>query len=262
MAYFGTDAQVTLQRRTEDLQPWLDDTPGACNAARFCASDDPRVLGWDTIGAVLQRDGVFGFRLCDALERPDIDEHLATFGYALHTWDVLMADAHEVVARSRAWASQPWPSDLREHRLLRDDSDDRVRELQAFMAGCGIAPFSARRLRGELGAAATPYLTGPDGRIVACAHAYRPHNRHSRQYAAAWVGLVSVATEQRGRQLGTRINARAITLAIDTLGAEAIYELVASDNEPSRRMVQACGPRLRADLLCGVASSSGQRFTR
>lgn len=98
--------------------------------------------------------------------------------------------------------------------------------------------------------------------MAACAHAYLPHNRHSVREKTAWVGLVAVAPDQRGRGLGRRINARAICMAVQALGADAIYELVSADNVPSRRMVEACGPRLRADLLCGIGTAGTQRFTK
>lgn len=59
------------------------------------------------------------------------------------------------------------------------DSDEPVQEIQKFMADNAIAPFSARMLRGDLGPAATPHIRDAAGRVVACAHAYLSHNRHS-----------------------------------------------------------------------------------
>jgi hypothetical protein len=129
------------------------------------------------------------------------------------------------------------------------DSNERATEVQKFMADNSIAPFSSRMLMGDLGPAAIPYIRDSAGRIVACAHAYFPHNRHSARKNTAWIGLVAVAEQQRGRRLGSRINARAICLAIQTPGADAIYELVAPGNDPSRRMVESCGLRFRSNLF-------------
>lgn len=262
MAYFGTETQITLQRRAEELHDWLYDTPGCCHPGRFCGTDDQNLLGWPTIEEILRRDKVFGFRLRPATERQAISDRLEALGCQLHTWNVLFADASDALRASRAHCEESLPDDLSEHVLSPTDSDQHVQAIQEFMAHNAIAPFSARMLRGDLGPAATPYIRDSAGRVVACAHAYLPHSRHSVYKDAAWVGLVAVADEQRGRRLGTRINASAICLAVQALGATAIYELVASDNEASRRMVESCGPRLRPDLICGVGSAEQHRFTR
>ena len=262
MAYFGTETQISLQRRAEELYDWLYNTPGCCHPGRFCGTDDQNLLGWPTIEANLRRDKIFGFRLRPATERQAISDRLEALGCQLHTWNVFVADAKDALSASQIHIETLLPDDLNEHVLSRDDSDEQVQGIQKFMAANGIAPFSARMLRGDLGPAATPYIRDSTGQVVACAHAYLPHNRHSVYKGAAWVGLVAVADEQRGRRLGTRINARAICLAIEKLGATAIYELVAEDNEASRRMVESCGVRLRPDLICGVGSAEQHRFTK
>lgn len=262
MTYFGTETQVALQRRAEELYEWLYTAAGCCHPGRFCGTDDQNLLGWQAIEAALRRDGIFGFRLRPASERKAISDRLEGLGYQLHTWDVFLAESRDVLPASQAFIDEPLPGDLDEHVLAPGDANDCALEIQKFMAENSIAPFSARLLRGELGPAATPYLRDSAGRVVACAHAYLPHNRHSAHERTAWVGLVAVAQQQRGRRLGSRINARAICLAIGALGADAIYELVASDNDPSRRMVESCGLRWRSDLICGIATSQGQRFTR
>ncbi len=177
-------------------------------------------------------------------------------------WNVFLANAREALPPSRVFVEHALPSDLDEHVLAPGDSNERASEIQKFMADNSIAPFSSRMLMGDLGPAATPYIRDSGGRIVACAHAYFPHNRHSAHKNTAWVGLVAVAEQQRGRRLGSRINARAICLAIQTLGAKAVYELVAPDNDPSRRMVESCGLRLRSDLFCGIATIGKNRFTK
>ena len=262
MTYFGTETQVALQQRVEELYDWLYSTAGCCHAGRFCGTDDQNRLGWESIEASLDRDKVFGFRLRPASERQEISDRLEALGYQLHTWNVFFADARDALTPSQAFLEEPLPADLDEYVLAPGDSSECALEIQKFMAHNSISPFSARMLTGELGPAATPYIRDGVGRIVACAHAYMPHNRYSAHEKTAWVGLVAVAGQQRGRRLGSRINARAISLAIQNLGAHAIYELVASDNDPSRRMVESCGLRLRSDLVCGLATAEGRRFTK
>lgn len=262
MTYFGTETQVALQRRADELHDWLYATAGCCHPGRFCGTEDPNLLGWPAIEAALHRDKVFGFRLLSASQRTSIAGRLEALGYRLDTWNVFLADAPAALGPSRAFVEDALPSDLEEHVLAPGDSNERAGEIQKFLADNSIAPFSSRMLMGELGPAATPYIRDSAGRIVACAHAYFPHNQYSAHQKTAWVGLVAVAEQQRGRRLGSRVNARAICLAVQTLGANAIYELVASDNDASRRMVESCGLRFRDDLICGMATSSGQRFTK
>ncbi len=262
VTYFGTDKQVVLQRRADELHGWLYSTPGCCHAGRFCATDDEHLLGWDTIEEALRRDEVFGFRLRPAAQREAISRHVQTLGYQLHTWNVFHSDANNLLAPAHGFANEPLPSDLTEHTLEPGDADTCVLEIQKFLSSNGIAPFSARLLRSELGQAATPYIRDSSGQVIACAHAYLPHNRYSPYEKTAWVGLVAVAAQQRGRRLGTRINARSICLAIEALGANAVYELVAPDNDASRRMVESCGLALRPDLMCGIAMAGEQRFTK
>ncbi|MBX3611578.1 MAG: GNAT family N-acetyltransferase [Hydrogenophaga sp.] len=261
MAYAGTDQQIRLQQRAEELHTWLYDTPGCCHPGRFCGTDDPQRLGWDVIESALQRDQVFGFRLRPAQERQALAERLAQLGCQLHTWDVFYATVADASATLRSQPAMPLPDGLTECVLDAGEPETRAVAIQTFLAEQGMAPFSSRMLQGQLGPAATPYLLDGAGRVVACAHAYLPHNRFSAHEKTAWVGLVAVSPTQRGRRLGVYINARAIQLAAQLLGATAVYELVAPGNEPSRRMVEACGVRHRPELLCGMATQQENRFT-
>ena len=73
----------------------------------------------------------------------------------------------------------------------------------------------------------------------------------------------SVAEAQRGKGLGSFINARMIVSAFERLGASHVYELISAANLPSRRMAEACGLRHEAGLVCGIAvREGGRRFTR
>ncbi|MBL6430522.1 MAG: hypothetical protein HPM95_02055 [Alphaproteobacteria bacterium] len=61
--YSGTDSQKTLQARAEASAGEIAATPGLCQAGRTMGCDDPDALGWQRIEALLQRDGICGFRL-------------------------------------------------------------------------------------------------------------------------------------------------------------------------------------------------------
>ena len=79
----------------------------------------------------------------------------------------------------------------------------------------------------------------------------------------AWGGLVAVAESQRGKGLGSYVNARMVIAAFRDLDATHVYELVSATNIPSRRMVVSCGLRREPALVCGIATpNDGARFTR
>lgn len=145
---------------------------------------------------------------------------------------------------------------------MRPDDLGRAAQLQTFLLAHGIAPFAASILTGAAAPATTWAILDPDDAIVASAHGYRPHNAFSPRHGWSWGGLVAVAPALRGRGLATVVNARMAQSCFEDLGAEAIYELVAPTNAPSRRMIERCGLALDPDLKCGIATKGAARFTR
>ncbi len=110
--------------------------------------------------------------------------------------------------------------------------------------------------------AVTIGLADASGRIVATAHANMSFSDHSKYRSTAWVGLIAVTAQQRGRGVGRYVNALAITAAVNVLGAHTVVEFVRADNTPSRRMIESCGLRLDPALLCGLATpAANARFT-
>ena len=141
--------------------------------------------------------------------------------------------------------------------------DEYTARIQTLMDAAGIVPFSGSLLVGAYGPAATVVVGHRDGSIAAAAHGYLPHNSRSPYRHYAWGGLVAVAKSQRGKGLGTYINARMIVSVLRDLGATHVYELVSSSNTPSRRMVASCGLRQEHALFCGIASpQDSAHFTR
>ena len=100
--------------------------------------------------------------------------------------------------------------------------------------------------------------------MVASAHAYVAHNRHSQYHRFAWGGLVAVAETQRGKKLGRLVNAMMVDQAFRRLDIDSLYELVSETNEASKRMIEACGLVQDATLKCGLAVPTDRagRFTR
>jgi len=260
--YCGSDLQARLQQVADENHAWTASTPGACDAGRMLGCDDVERLGWDRLLDLLRRDSAIAFRLVPAATIPGLRERLAVDGYRLDTWDVFAAPAATGRAAVGPLLAGGLPGDLREGNLERDPEGPAVRSLQAFMLANGIVPFSGSQLLGQRSPAATVALADAAGRWVAAAHCYLPHNGSSPHRHWAWGGLVCVAPAQRGRGLGSLVNALAVQAAIERLGATHVYELVSSGNLASRRMVEACGLRHEPTLACGIAAQGGERYTR
>ena len=61
--FFGSDMHQRLQAEAEARTGYIKATSGACQTGRTFGCDDVDRLGWDVIEAVLDRDGVCGFRM-------------------------------------------------------------------------------------------------------------------------------------------------------------------------------------------------------
>jgi RimJ/RimL family protein N-acetyltransferase len=260
--YFGTRIQQTLQKRAEEAAEEIKATPGACQSGRFMGCDDPERLGWDRINEYLNRDGLCGFRLISAAQADDVRSRLAKRGFRFDTWDVFVGDQGTALAASERILSHGPPDGLADLPVQNDPESEGMQRIQALMGASGVVPFSGSFLAGLHGPATTTALGDEDGNVVAVAHGYMPHNAHSAYHHYAWGGLVAVAETERGKGLGTHINARMVVAAFRDLGATHIYELVSATNIPSRRMVEACGLRHEPALACGLATpDESTRFT-
>jgi len=261
--YFGTEAQQAMQALAEASVEFVRTTQGACQVGRMIGCDDPDRFGWDRIDAILERDGICGFRLLtpDAAER--LRSHLAERGFRFDTWEVFLADRARALACCERILSGGLPGGLTELAMPTEPEGADTVRIQALMGRSGVVPFSGSFLTGRLGPAVTVAVGDAEGGVVAAAHGYLPHNDTSPFRGHAWGGLVCVAASQRGRGLGAFINARMIEGVFRTLDATHVHELVSLSNEPSRRMVEACGLRHEPGLVCGVATREGAgRFTR
>lgn len=259
--YFGTDVQAALQRRTDDHAEWLFSTPGFCHPGRFFATDALELVDWDMIFEILDRDGVFGFRLLPVAHEAEVVRRLGERSCRIDFWEILVATAADAQAAAGRIVADGLPDGLHYAALPEDAEAGGVAAVQAFLAENGIVPFSGSMLIGEFRPAVTLAVADDRNRIVAVAHAYRPHNDHGGFGGWAWGGLVAVAPDHRGGGLGRFVNARMIEVGIDRLDASHVYEQVAATNVPSRRMVEASGLRLDPRWRSGIAVRDGGRFT-
>lgn len=261
--YFGTNIQKQLQARVVESADWIRTTPGACNSGRFMASDDAERMGWDTIHRLLQRDGVFGFRMIPNGKLTDLAARLAERGFRLDLWDVFVADRESGLAASSKILAAGHHPDLTVGEFPSEPEDVRTVAIQRFMAENGIAPFSGSMLAGRLCRSTSVVLAIRSGTIVATAYGYLGHNPFSPYQAHAFGGLVAVSEAHRGKKLGVFANAVMVSRVFSILKASHVYELVTETNLPSRRMVEACGLVLDPTVKAGVATlADGARFTR
>lgn len=261
--YFGTQRQQLLQERTHTFRDWMAETPGIYNAGRFIGTDDPDRAVWSDLETILDRDGILGLRMVTRDQASRFFPGLEARGYRIDTWDIFTAAVADIADRVASILSSGLPAGIRACPPLSGPEGDDTRRLQQFLADNGMAPFSGTMLAGTPSVARTIALENADGAIVACGHAYFPHNRHSRFSRYAWVGLIAVAASQRGSGLGRLVNAMLLDAAARELGADHVYELVGATNIASRRMVESCGLRIAGDLVCGVATPAQEdRFTR
>jgi RimJ/RimL family protein N-acetyltransferase len=261
--FFGSEAQRELQSRTYELRDWIAATPGLYNAGRFYGVDDPDRLPWETLEELLKRDGILGFRMISPAQAERYFPKVEDLGCRIDRWDIFVGAASDVDAASSAILARGLPAGLRIASALVGPETDDTRRLQQFCADNGLAPFPGAMLASAAPLAATTVIEDEAGRVIAAGHAYFPHNDYSPFRRHAWVGLVSVAANARGKGLGAFVNALLVQAAISDLGASHVYEMVAPDNPASRRMIESCGLTLRPELLCGVGvPSRAQRFTR
>jgi len=192
-----------------------------------------------------------------------LKSRLGERGFRFDSWDAFLADRATALPIVEAIVARGLPDGLRDLDQPVDAEGEDIARFQTLMASSGVVPFSGSFLTGAIGPAVTSAVGDGEGNVVAVAHGYMPHNAHSPYRSHAWGGLVAVSEAQRGKGLGSYINARMILSAFRDLGATHVYELVSASNIASRRMVASCGLRPEPSLICGIAvPSEGGRFTR
>jgi len=260
--YVGTEQQIALQKSADDAFVWMSATPGACNPGRSLGTDDPDRLGWDKVFEVLERDGIFAFRLMRSDQVDRIAETLSKHGYRLDLWDVFTADRANSERKTSAIVADGLPAGFAERSPLESAEHPDTTRVQSFMVANGVAPFSGSMLTGQFGPVTTVVIQDEQGEVAAAAHGYLPHNKFSPHHQSAWGGLVAVSPDHRGKGLGKYVNARMVSYCFSDLGAKSVHELVTESNIASRRMVEASGLQLDPALKCGGATRGTDRFTR
>jgi hypothetical protein len=90
--FIGSDMHQRLQAEAEARTDYIQATPGACQTGRTFGCDDVDRLGWDVIEAVLDKDGVCGFRMIPVESAQELASRLGERGFHLDLRDVFTGD--------------------------------------------------------------------------------------------------------------------------------------------------------------------------
>lgn len=259
--YFGTEQQVRLQQKVDELTSWCSTTKGAVNAGRFLGTDDREALGWEKIGEFLTDDGVFTFRMVAVDKLKELQSKLDEYEMRFDSWNVFSAERNVIKKYTKFVDECPLP----EGYTLVDASEleevSVVNEIQQCMTRNGVVPFSGRLLSGQTLPSVMIAVRDNDAKICATAFGYFPYNQLSNWSSTAWGGLVSVDETQRGMKLGALVNALMVRDCVDVLGANEVQEFAAATNTPSRRMIERSGLNLDIGVVSGIATVGSARFT-
>lgn len=254
--YFGSDAQQRLQRKSDQMTPWIMRTPGACLTGRVLSSDDPDRLGWDFIREHLQEDGVFSFRWVDAVGMEAIRQNTRDLDVTLHGWDGYCNAADAL----RDTIADPLARDLLEGMTTWMADATSVSQLQAFYAAQGITPLSGAVLIGDICKARSILICDEAGDIAAAGFVGMLQNEFSALHDCAWAGLIACSPQHRGKGLGRRVTCEVIRTAVEDLGARRVMGFAAVENTVSKAMLQGCGLKPTA-YASYVTTLSDARFT-
>jgi hypothetical protein len=87
--YFGSDEDITRQKRIKQKIPWIRQTPGVCNGARLLNFDDPQRVGWNQIRQAAHELSLVGFPGAEEAIYADIASHLGEV-WQTSTWLTLL----------------------------------------------------------------------------------------------------------------------------------------------------------------------------
>ena len=260
--FYGTDIQIAIQRRMRERHDWIERTPDIANGGRVLNFVEPEKTGWDRIRELFAEDHVISFTAQPlATTMPYLK---ATFGDNCQYpyWNVFIGNVQRVLEACNAVVADVSTPVGWQLQSLETPTDDQISEVQKLNLATGIAPYPAFYTRGEAVPCLTTCLWNEQGNMVATASANFRYHANSRFSGHIFEGSVSVAEECRGMGLGKLLNASVL------IDSHKLYSWVGAvaqarpDNEPSRRMIEACGLEMSPDLVTISVVASDEEFTR
>ena len=260
--FYGTEFQVSVQKRMQERQSWLEATPGAANGGRLLNFPDPEAVGWDRISELFAEDRVL------SLTAQSLDHLMPVltkrFGENLNypIWDVFFGDASEVTTKCHAiLESNPISTGWR-LKCFTAPRDDVIEEVQVLNMATGVAPYPAFYMRGEASPCMTSCLWDDGGILVATASASYRYHSEGRLAGYVFNGSVSVSPNCRGQGLAKVVNAAVLLDSQKAFNWTRCLAQVQADNIASRKMIEACGLRMSDTLKTIAVIGSNAPFTR
>ncbi|MBT3142147.1 hypothetical protein KL867_13855 [Ruegeria litorea] len=260
--FIGTENSVSVQRRLQDRQPMIAQTPGLVNGGRVLHCLDPDAVGWSVVHQLAGEDKLMGFPVIDhdlalSLIHDKLGPHWKT-----PVWHALLGSKEQVLAAcSMVIESVPLATgwSVVHHSC---PNAAQLEQVQALNAETGVAPYPAYYMRSEAVPVLTTCVYDGAGDLIATASVADRYHRDSRLAGHMFAGMVSVSETKRGRGLGKLVNALALVKSQVQFGWTVATEQVAADNVASRAMIMACGLTHDAGLVSVAAMNSDETFSR
>jgi hypothetical protein len=262
LGLFGNEKQQRLQSTALKRLEKTKATPGAVFAVRLSATENPDVTGWPEIIATLNEEGSFGFRMIPQDAVSEVEARLAENGFSIMWWEVFEGTGTDVLEVCDRILSVPAPEGVETLPVPASAAHPTVVRVQSFLSECGISPFPGHVLVGGTGKSSLAILADRNGAIIASAFGYFPYNEFSHHRQTGWIGLVAVSDQWRGKGLGVRVNAMALSEMISRHQAAKVQEFVRASNLASSEWSSdaACGgiPRSCRELRNQTAQFSSR----
>ena len=134
--------------------------------------------------------------------------------------------------------------------------------IPALNAATGVAPLRGAYPRGAAVPSFTSCLWTANGALAGVSNVTDRYHKGSRQGGHAFNGSTSVDSTRRGIGLGKVVTAHVLVECHRLSAWSHALAQVAPDNEPSRRMLEACGLAREPSRVTLDVIQSGQTLTR
>ncbi|MEP2027952.1 MAG: GNAT family N-acetyltransferase [Paracoccaceae bacterium] len=260
--FFGSPAQIAVQRRLFENHAEIAASPYLSNGGRILNILDPDALGWDIVRSYIKRDLFVGLTAVPldktlAKLRTLFGEH-AEYPY----WNVFLGKAPHVITTCEAVIGVNALPEGWRAETLNVPGDHVIDAMRVLNAETGVMPTPTYYLRSEVFPSLTTCVWSDSGALAACANATMRYHPKSRFANTLFAGGVSVAPEFRKRGLGALTNAILLRYSHALTRWTSVLEQAREDNLPSCAMIQKCGLAQDPILATIVVNLSGGNIIR
>lgn len=263
--FCGSAAQLVLLGAVRAWTAEATATPGLFQGGRLIGIDDLETLGDAAALRVFEAMGAVIVKFIPGENEAGFRERFAAPERRFTAWDVFVG-GNEARRISSAYVEAfVLPDGWLLAGLSAEAPAETIAEIQTLQELCGVAPVPGYYQRGHAVPAVVSVLSDETGKIAATAQAYARHHADGPWAGHIFCGMVAVHPDHRRKGLGTLINAAVITNAFAQLECTHVYEHAASDNLPSRAMIEASGLRRDNRYRCVMLHDArwfGEYFTK